>query len=322
MASATIMTDDEFNERLRSSQCTAKAPGLSEEQIFDPPAPPPNPAPVVDHYAGFHKPPEVAHLEAAASTHNLAKFKEVYETWHDPDPRENHLLLPFEIAIAEDNFEIASYIFDQGFLTTFCHFERVLKKEAYHWMQFFLDRGYDLNLSWYDYGTTALGHALHSVPLTRWLLDRGADPNAESRIKRTPLSRAVQERSLDMIRLLMEYGGPDSINHGFLLLCAIWRKLPDHMQVLEYVLDEGAERHVNEASHSVYPDNCVLPFQVPLQEAAGSGKLDAVKLLLARGADPRILDGRGLLAVDVAREKHHDEVVQYLAPLCTQSSKL
>ncbi|KAL8812473.1 MAG: hypothetical protein Q9200_001002 [Gallowayella weberi] len=243
---SATMTGDELLEWIKSDECTLEALGLSEEQIFDVTAPSPNPAPVVDYSAHFYEPPEAAHLKAAASANNLAKFKEVYETWHDPKPRDNFLAEPLWIAVAEDCIEIASYILDQGFDPSLEYFKDVLKKEAYHWMQFFLDHGYDLNVSWYDYGTTPLGHALHSEQLTRWLLDRGADPNAESRIKRTPLSRAVQERSLDTIKLLMEYGGPDSINHGFLLLCAIWRKLPDYMQILEYILDKGAERHVNE----------------------------------------------------------------------------
>ena len=39
------------------------------------------------------------------------------------------------------------------------------------------------------------------------------------------------------------------------------------------------------------------------------------KILLARGADPLILDSTGALAIDNAEYEGHDELVAYLRPL-------
>ncbi|KAL9593564.1 MAG: hypothetical protein Q9219_007493 [cf. Caloplaca sp. 3 TL-2023] len=315
--SGATVTVEEMIEWVDSHHCLTEDVGHSDMKILDLTNPPPNPTPLVDYSSTFFEPPEVAQLEAAAAADNLAQFKEIYETRKDINSAK-----PFWKALDENHINIAAYILGQGFHPANHDFEKVMKRQAYDWMQLFLDHGFDLNISWYDYGTSPLGHALHDEKMTRWLLERGANPNTESRIMRTPLSRAVQEQPLEMIKLLMEYGGPDSINRGFLLLCAIWRKLPDNLQIVQYILDQGGDRHINEEYHTVYPDICLLPFRVPLQDAAERGLLDVVKLLLARGANPRLLDGKGLLAVDVAREKHHDEIVRYLTPFCTQSPKL
>jgi ankyrin repeat protein len=46
--------------------------------------------------------------------------------------------------------------------------------------------------------------------------------------------------------------------------------------------------------------------------AAGSGKTDTVKALLAAGAKPGLKDNRGKTALDIAREARHAEVVALL----------
>jgi hypothetical protein len=41
--------------------------------------------------------------------------------------------------------------------------------------------------------------------------------------------------------------------------------------------------------------------------AAGFGKTDTVKVLLAAGANPSVKDNRGKTAADIARDEHFEE---------------
>ncbi len=52
-----------------------------------------------------------------------------------------------------------------------------------------------------------------------------------------------------------------------------------------------------------------------LHEAAPSGSLEMVKLLLARGVDPSIRSKPGVTALDLAKEFKQAEVVAYLETL-------
>jgi ankyrin repeat protein len=51
----------------------------------------------------------------------------------------------------------------------------------------------------------------------------------------------------------------------------------------------------------------------PLRSAADTGKEDAVRALLARGADPRTRDKYGRTASDYARDNGHGVIVKLLS---------
>lgn len=61
--------------------------------------------------------------------------------------------------------------------------------------------------------------SFHTPDLCEWLLNRGADPNAQRVLDLTTPSVAVQEASFDIIKLLFKYGG--SIEYGQLLDTAV-----------------------------------------------------------------------------------------------------
>lgn len=151
--------------------------------------------------------------------------------------------------------------------------------------------------------------------LCKWLLEHGADPNAQSVLDITPLSVAVQEASFSIIKLLFEYGG--SIEHGQLLHYAIRRVRADYLEVLVFILDKGP--HVNQVMYENRPACYELqkPFGIgtPLHEAADMGRLDVVDVLLARGADPNIKDARGELAIERAERNNKVAVVERLRSL-------
>lgn len=51
----------------------------------------------------------------------------------------------------------------------------------------------------------------------------------------------------------------------------------------------------------------------PLHAAAEEGLLDTVQYLLSRGADPRVKNSRGNLAIERAEYMKHPEIVEVLS---------
>lgn len=148
--------------------------------------------------------------------------------------------------------------------------------------------------------------------LCNWLLDRGADPNAKCVLDFTPLSVAVQEAPLVIIKLLFDKGG--SIEHGQLLHYAVRRDQPDYLEVLQFILDKNP--HVNQIMYENHPQSYELQkafgIATPLHEAAEMGKLDVVNALLAKGADRTVKDARGETALDRAERNHRTAVMDCL----------
>ncbi|KAL8684323.1 MAG: hypothetical protein Q9224_006437, partial [Gallowayella concinna] len=130
--------------------------------------------------------------------------------------------------------------------------------------------------------------------MTRWFLEHGADPNRESKTCadcRTPLSWAVAFASLDTIKLLFYYGGPESIKHGYLLCNAAYRQAPGRNEILEYLFAKRGLGDINKLEYHDNPTvaaekNCYFACDAPLHVAASGGYLDTVQLLVACGADP------------------------------------
>lgn len=135
-------------------------------------------------------------------------------------------------------------------------------------------------------GWTPLHLAVHagSVPLTRRLAAAGADLAARTEHGRTPVHTALQHAP-DLVPVLRELGAPVDA------ATAAWTGEVDRLTA---ALDDGA------------------PLSDPrtgvdlLTWAAGGGSLDAVRLLLGRGAD---VDGGALQA---AAHAGHVDVVELL----------
>ena len=300
---------------------------------------PPNPEQIVQ----YQPPPEQREMENATKCGDLAAVKNIFEKWRaEPKNKQessNFFGTSLHLAVKGRHLAIAAYLIEHvtsnfrdsvrnpGFGTAMVNFEWAMYMESYEFMELFLHHGFDLNISWSEYYTTPLGHSFENEEMTRWLLDHGADPNAESRINNTPLSRAIQSAPMSIIKMLFDRGGPDCINHGELLLCVTYRKLPDRVEVLEYLFTKGAQRNIDKLLHQDRPglfreENLIIGCNVPLHVASRTGDLDVVKFLVAHGADARKPDGKGQLPIQHARESHHDDVVQYLTPISVYQPKL
>ncbi len=124
------------------------------------------------------------------------------------------------------------------------------------------------------------------------LLDAGLDPNARDAAGYTPLIAAARAGNVSMVRLLTSRGAdpnlPDAaVNSWTPLLHAVHK---DQARSIAALLDAGANANGADSYG-----------QSPLMMAAGYGYTDIVKILLARGANPRLPMRDGVTAIDLAR---------------------
>jgi ankyrin repeat protein len=136
-------------------------------------------------------------------------------------------------------------------------------------------------------GTTALMHAtlLADVSLMRLLLDRGADVNAANKAKATALMWAVGD--FDKARLLIEHGADVNSRaesgHTPLLMAA---GCGDPVAVVRLLLEKGADARYASRGYTAL--------------MAGAGNREVVRLLLARGTDPKGVNAAGWTALHAA----------------------
>ena len=209
---------------------------------------------------------------------------------------------------------------DHGVEFNEAHFQHAIDKNAYAFLELFLEHGYDINMTWTDWAPGPLAYKFDNDQMTRWLLNHGASPNTETRIGITPISIAVAKASLTTIKLLLERGGPTSLKHGRLVDNAVYRSCPDYLEVLDYLLSIKCQSDINELEYEDRPDlqtqqNWVIGCSDPLHHAVMEGRLDVVKLLVGWGANPETRDGKGRHTIALARLSHHDDVEEYLQDL-------
>ncbi|KAL8790512.1 MAG: hypothetical protein Q9195_006343 [Heterodermia aff. obscurata] len=269
-------------------------------------------------------PPEVLRLEFASEMGDLDSVKAVFQEWkNDNNPgkaRLHRFASSFSFAIDGDQLAIAECMIDHGVEFNEAHFQYAIDKNAYAFLYLFLERGYDINMTWTDWAPGPLAYKFDNEQMTRWLLNHDANPNTETRIGITPISIAVISAPLSIIELLIESGGAASLKHGRLVDNAIYRSCPDYLEILEYLLRIGCQSDINELEYEDNPDlqrqqNWVIGCRNPLHHAVMEGRLDVVKLLVGWGANPDVRDGKGRHPITLARVSNHDEVVNYLQNL-------
>ena len=239
----------------------------------------------------------------------------------------SHFSTALYLAIDIGNGDMAQCLTENGVEHGAFAFEKAMAKKLYPVMQTFLDSGFDINEPKGRKDPGPLARAIDDEELVKWLLKRGADPNRETAEEQTPLSFAVRCGTLDIVNLMLEAGGPESTNHGYLLHSVICRQLPDRLQALHFILDRVPRKalieleYEGESSNKKFlsgMQNLFIGCGNPLHSAASHGLLDTVRILLEYGADPMIPDGKGRLASDLARGNNHVEVAELLE---TKSSR-
>ena len=140
-----------------------------------------------------------------------------------------------------------------------------------------------------EYGWTPLLTATQNrnYALGMYLLKHGADPNISNKGGWSPLYLATDNRNIE--------GGDYPVPAGDL----------DHLQFIKALLDAGAD--VNARAKDSTETRTIFTMQwlyedgaTPLLRAAQSGDVELMKLLLAKGADPKIATNYNVTALAAA----------------------
>jgi ankyrin repeat protein len=173
--------------------------------------------------------------------------------------------------------------------------------------------------------------------IIRILLDANVDPNAELRMHRptrggytgrfseplmdtgaTPLLRAVMGNDMETIQALLAKGASPNINGmgvtPFLLAAGVGgggqrggggaRGGGDGFALLDLLLEHGADVNAQVTGTKTYSMRIARSpstneGMTALHAAVQAGRLDLVRYLLEKGANPEIVDGNGRKAIDL-----------------------
>ena len=151
-------------------------------------------------------------------------------------------------------------------------------------------------------GATALLKAVVNGrrPVVSLLIARGADVNAKDNQGSTPLMGAAFNGHVDLLRVLIAKGADPNA------------KTRDGETALTYAALMGStcaarDLLAHKADVNAHNNDGVTA----LMSAAYAGHKDVVSLLLEKGANPN-LKAHGKTAMDFAREKHFEEIVNML----------
>lgn len=139
------------------------------------------------------------------------------------------------------------------------------------------------------------------------LLDAGANPNVRDEDGWTPLLRATYNRApIRLIALLLDHGARvDARNNGGNASLSHALRSGD-AGVAKLLLERGADIRITGFDNRKWHDNSQM-------NSAGwsalGGDPECLHLALAYGADPRLRDGEGRDALQIAREHNHPTTV-------------
>jgi hypothetical protein len=152
-------------------------------------------------------------------------------------------------------------------------------------------------------GDTPLNMAANkgNLALVEVLLKAGADVNLGNLAGVTPLMSSAFSVKPEVLRLLLAAGATPNTFDRVKKNAATYAAGTGCTDCLVQLLDAGV------AVNAKMENNLTL-----LMWAAAYGHESAVSLLLAKGAERSLQDGRGKTAADMAREENHLAVVQLL----------
>ncbi|KAK6949193.1 hypothetical protein Daesc_009267 [Daldinia eschscholtzii] len=172
-----------------------------------------------------------------------------------------------------------------------------------------IQKGYDINLSLGHVGDIlSLAVGSDKLPLVEYLLNHGADPNANLRGETySALELAIiTNASLSIISMLIDRGAAVKQRSA-----ALFAAQGGRLDVLKHLIASGAGVDSLPDNEDVY-DNAREQddWGTPLHGAAGNRQVDCVSWLLEAGASRDIKNHNGLTPRQVAEKRGHTECVE------------
>ncbi|CAI6229529.1 unnamed protein product [Periconia digitata] len=178
-------------------------------------------------------------------------------------------------------------------------------------VQIFKDFGWDVNQVDTDSTFPRLGF-VHDVHFCRWLLDNGASLNTRGEMDITPISVAVRRAPMSTIKLFLKRC--NGIRSGQLVHFAIDREGEDAVEVIELLLNLGWP-----VDSIMFQDDPRSWMQwklgdpaTPLLTAVRKGRIEIVKFLIGRGADPTRSSMRGKAPLQAAERLGYTSIANLL----------
>ncbi|KAJ5223645.1 hypothetical protein N7468_008187 [Penicillium chermesinum] len=253
----------------------------------------------------------IGEMEAACEVGDFARFKSTFDTWTSLKLDIHELDSVMIQAVRWDRKDVVAEFLQHGLPVSQDYALEAIGHGSKEVLNTLLQRGWDINQPTSELRPPALGYAVDDEDMTLWLLDHGADPNKQCSIDLTPLSYAVEQASLSIVKLLLDRGG--DVHKGQLLHHAVERQT-DIIEVLGILLERGAPLN-SKMYENHYPSWRLYYFMglgTALHKAAELGKADVVRYLVDQGADVGIKDATNRSAMDWAALNNHQEIVELL----------
>ncbi|KZL78099.1 ankyrin repeat protein [Colletotrichum tofieldiae] len=261
----------------------------------------------VPEIINFYRPddPLMQKLCDACVQGQLDEFKRLIKEWKEMGPAampppgpEQYPIGSLEpilyFAIRRHQAAIVSYLLDEGL-----KFGRLAQIEASQsrcrppmW-QVFLDHGWDINHTDSPADPPPLAFVLDDREFVEWYLAHGADPNAEAKYGWTPWLRAIVFAPLETIKILHAAGGRMDLAVPFVGLGPESRRrnCSESMELLRYLLDNGADINARLFAHNHYNRDAYFDPGSALNLALMNGDYEKAEELLDRGARTDVAAG-------------------------------
>lgn len=254
-----------------------------------------------------------ATIISAARENKVEDLRGLLGKWEFPD--REPLQRALNAALKQGHVGPVNLLLDRGcycrFAETQAALQGGLKVAIFECM---LQHGWDVNFSLDHRGDVLICSLLFAdtPDLPRWLLEHGADPNANPRsdpVCSTALEAACSRPSVpaDIVSLLLKHGAMGSLA----LLVAAWK---GNLEALRVLLDEGKETFgIDVIPEAGNPDWALNEYWgTALHGAAAKGEMACVEFLLSRGARTDIRNGAGLTPEQTAEHFKHKECANAL----------
>lgn len=252
-------------------------------------------------------------ITSAARENKVEDLQSLLEKWESPD--REPLQRALTTALKRGHVGPTNLLLDRGcycgFRETQAAMQGGFKIAIFECM---LQHGWDVSFSLDHRGDVLICSLLFAATpdLPRWLLEHGANPNANPRsdpVCSTALEAACSRPSVpaDIVNLLLKHGATGSLA----VLVAAWNGNVDALRVL---LDHGGEVFGIDMIPEAYNPDWALEkyWGTALHGAAAKGEMACVEFLLSRGAKTDVRNGAGLTPEQTAEHFEHKECADAL----------
>ncbi|KQU94101.1 hypothetical protein ASC68_20770 [Devosia sp. Root105] len=147
--------------------------------------------------------------------------------------------------------------------------------------------------------------------ILRLLLEAGADPNGTNSVGDNALILAIIKGNSQSVDVLLQFGGDPNQPNMFGISALSGVIMQGDTAMLKTLLDGGGDPHMMvDGSGGGKQSGMGVPL---LCVAALSGQAEAVRLLIAHGADRRMVNVMGRPAKDCAGRRWSPEIAELLA---------